>query len=352
MYVMEDDKMSDDIVCGNENVALVEQRYELPQPEDLNGKYRYVLNDEIDKSFFWQDDEEEPSGVVDFQAGMLVWVLKSKGKRSRVKKTAMSDASRQPDESGEKKELFLRARVVSTESEDEEGSSYNSCCDDSGKKKERRILIRYPKGSTYHVRESFLIPVLENNNGRFQEPIVIVASETPEYRRSSAVHTCVGESFLEIGCDFGICVDKVRKFLTDIQHVPIENTTSTTTTTTNTDQTTQIVSHNNTDNVVNDNNNNETNDDGKRVFCLGIDKSQTSLDIAEERYPDTTFSLEDALTEDGTAKLRTLCKEHMIGNYPSVVAIDINGNREVAGVLHCLRNVMKPGPDVVVGKDW
>lgn len=70
------------------------------------------------------------------------------------------------------------------------------------------------------------------------------------------------------------------------------------------------------------------------------------------RYPDCTFSLEDALTTKGTAKLRSLCMEKLVGGYPSVVAIDINGNREIPAVLKCIENFMNPSDDVVVEKDW
>lgn len=70
------------------------------------------------------------------------------------------------------------------------------------------------------------------------------------------------------------------------------------------------------------------------------------------RYPECTFSLEDALTDHGSVKLRSLCKEKLVGGYPSVVAIDINGNREIPAVLQCVENIMNPGNDVVVGEDW
>ena len=111
-------------------------RFVLPQPDDLTKRYQYVLNDEINGTLFSQDD----NNCIDFKPGMLVWVLKSKGRFGGAE--------------GEKKELFLRARVVSI---DDDGTSHeNKACDNSSS--ERRILVRYPKGSTYHVRESNLIP--------------------------------------------------------------------------------------------------------------------------------------------------------------------------------------------------
>lgn len=328
-----------------------DQSYNLPQPENTTNRYRYVLSDKVDETFFSNDGNfvTENCNIIDFKPGMLVWVLKSKGKRGSKKMKAKMKHEQTKNgnkiefnesptlNAGEKKELFLRARVVSVDKFDEEYPNENIDARDSldNTKMERRILVRYPKGSTYHVRESFLIPVLEPNSDvifreKQEEPIVLVTPETPEYRRVSAVHTCVGDSFLEIGCDFGICVDRVRKVLTEVKTVPIIPC--------------------NDDSYCDLAENNELNN-GK-VCCIGIDKSPTSLDIAEERYPDTLFSLEDALTDEGTAKLRTFCKDNLIGGHPSVVAIDINGNREIADVIHCIKQIMNPGPDVTVGKDW
>jgi len=83
-----------------------------------------------------------------------------------------------------------------------------------------------------------------------------------------------------------------------------------------------------------------------------LDKRRATHISSCSRYPDCTFSLEDALTENGTANLRSLCKEKIMGGYPSVVAVDINGNREIPAVLQCVENLLNPGDDVVVGKDW
>jgi hypothetical protein len=63
------------------------------------------------------------------------------------------------------------------------------------------------------------------------------------------------------------------------------------------------------------------------------------------RFPDCCFSVEDALTDEGTVRLRSLCKNKLICGYPCVVAIDINGNREIPAVLQCIRYVMNPGKD-------
>lgn len=63
------------------------------------------------------------------------------------------------------------------------------------------------------------------------------------------------------------------------------------------------------------------------------------------RFPECVFSLQDALTENGSIKLRALCKDKLVGGYPTVVAIDINGNREIPAVLKCIDNIMNPGND-------
>ena len=52
--------------------------------------------------------------------------------------------------------------------------------------------------------------------------------------------------------------------------------------------------------------------------------------------------MEDALTNDGSAKIRSLCQKHLVTKHPSVVAIDINGNRELPAVLECIKQIMCP----------
>lgn len=40
------------------------------------------------------------------------------------------------------------------------------------------------------------------------------------------------------------------------------------------------------------------------------------------------------------SSVRALCERHLVVTAPSVMCIDINGNREIDGVLECLRMVM------------
>jgi hypothetical protein len=92
--------------------------------------------------------------------------------------------------------------------------------------------------------------------------LVIVVDETPEYRRTAAVHTCIGDSFLEIGCDFGTCTDKVRVALENVPDSPSL-----------TQRNPNVI-----DNIpIGD-------QQTTRVTCIGIDKSLTSIQIAKERY--------------------------------------------------------------------
>lgn len=94
--------------------------------------------------------------------------------------------------------------------------------------------------------------------------LVVVADETPQYRRTAVVHTCAGDSFLEIGCDFGICTDKVREALIEIPH---------------------------SSSLIHDGGDHSRYDkqDDFRVCCIGIDKSPVSIKIAKERYVNLLF---------------------------------------------------------------
>ena len=192
---------------------------------------------------------------------------------------------------------------------------------------DRRILVRYPKGSTYRVRRTNLLPVLEDSQqSQSKPPLVIVSSETKDYRRVAITHTLPDDHFVEIGCDFGILCDSV---------------------------------------------------DCKSA--LGIDKSETSIGIARERYPNQTFWLcdifeqefetmmksasssssssssfagdkEDGRCEDTTTSSNQL-KTRDFFQQPLVVAIDINGNRLLPAVIDCIQLVMdKLKPRLIVVK--
>jgi len=349
------------------NVCLDRRWSPLPQPHNKSGgkniRYQYVLYEDIETTYFTSSTSKLPKDT-------LCWILKSKGSAK-----------------GER-ELFLRARVV----HDDEYGNDNENENDNG---DRRVLIRYPKGSTYHVKRSNLIPVLERSthpNNQRQQHIVIVMPETNDYRRAAVVHTCENESFLEIGCSYGPTVDRMRKVLTEIGHVTPLMTLETKTSPLKEEE----------EEEENDNGNNTTmktqpgesspspvhksKEDPPQsttagssstsssaslpqtsaaaapttptststtpVYSLGIDKSEECIDIANHRYPQSLFSLEDALTQKGITKLRSLCQQTLVNGYPSVVAIDINGTRELPAVLQCITHQMQPGTDVTLGDNW
>lgn len=190
------------------------------------------------------------------------------------------------------KKFFLRARVVS---DDEEVLSTDDC---GGEKKQqqqydkRRILVRYSKGSTYRVRAYNLIPVLEPSDdeevtvvneevrSRVVEeapvvpPLVIIVPETSIYRRIIKIHTTSQDSFMEVGCDYGITVDKVYQSCID-GHVPkvwpVVNAAD------------ADEDKKKSDNDDKKNEDEKEQNDSSRVSCLGVDRSKESIDIANER---------------------------------------------------------------------
>jgi hypothetical protein len=141
-----------------------------------------------------------------------------------------------------------------------------------------RVRVRYPKGSTYACHPHRLIPVYTTSS---PHTTIIVTPETSEYRRLCVVHTL--HSFLEIGCDYGVTVHRVHTQ----GHIP-------------------------------------------RVW--GMDKSVESIAFARQNYPALPFYCFDVLvpTEDWPAEIQ-----------PEVVAIDINGNRELPAVQQCIQVVLE-----------
>ena len=54
----------------------------------------------------------------------------------------------------------------------------------------------------------------------------------------------------------------------------------------------------------------------------------------------TKFVLGDVLVPNDMSSIRLLCEQCLVGSAPSILCIDINGNREIEGVLACLSVVM------------
>lgn len=173
--------------------------------------------------------------------GQRVWVCKSKGRK------------------GLHHELFLWGHIV----ED---------VDDG------RFQVRYPKGSTYNVKASHLMPVHEDLHRA-----ILVWPETDLYRRSCQVQTLPKESFLEIGCAAGMTCERL---------------------------------------------------DCARV--VGIDKSELCIRQAKEKeLGHVEFYEWDVFEEEPPVELESFA--------PQIVAMDINGTRELPAVLNCLQ---------VIGRLW
>ena len=87
----------------------------------------------------------------------------------------------------------------------------------------RRVFVRYSKGATYRVRAYNLLSVLEPSVHKDAlPPLVVVTPETHIYRRIAKVHTTPEDSFMEIGCDYGITVDKIQTSIEEAGDVPKE----------------------------------------------------------------------------------------------------------------------------------
>ena len=119
--------------------------------------YRYILHEAVERIFFANknNDHNDSGEKIDLALETLVWVLLSKGKNKVPK-------------------LHKRARV-SGQMTPETG----------------RVSVRYPNGSTYDVRRTNMMPVLEH-----ETRLVLVASETNDYRRMSIVHTRRDDHFI------------------------------------------------------------------------------------------------------------------------------------------------------------
>ena len=188
---------------------------------------------------------------------------------------------------GKNKAAQLSPHTVALLKDDDENSSNNNNdkkSDDTNKNKSKdkdRLTVQYPKGSTYNVKMKYLLPITNENK------LIIVAPETVDYRRLCIVHTPNDHSFIEIGCDFALTCGNV--------------------------------------------------DTPKK---LGIDKSPTSLDIARENFPTLDLEEVDVLTDSKENLMNVLERYEMNDCSKLIVAIDINGNRELDAVVQCVQRVV------------
>jgi hypothetical protein len=197
-----------------------------------------------------------------------------------------------------KKKLFRRAVVQQVVvDEEKEGGGYDDDEDD------HRVRVEYASGSTYKVRPSLLEGILsaELQCTMNQHKHVLLYRETDAYRRACVIHCGIDEEFLEIGCAEGISCEKIRQTGSVVDEDPTRRT---------------------------------------RRPPVGIDKSATCIDEARKRYPECEFVQADIFSaeEDGSPKSDVFCWRAYA---PTVVAIDINGTRELEAVLSSIELVIR-----------
>ena len=272
---------------------------QLPQPYWKGMWYRYITGEAL----------EQLLSCPSFYLGQNVWVCKSKG----AKKSCQAELSASPKApSQHRHELFLRAIVMDIP-EDKD-----------------RVRVKYPQGSTYLVQPQFLIPILDASyirnsvatslkcDASESEAMVLVYPETAQYRRACTVHTAPSEHFVEIGCAEGITCHRVY----ERSQYPTRSQ----------------------DRIV-----------------LGIDKSSFSIQVAQTKYatsPNLHFVTFDILQSKEEVDSIVTEKNTIIHNIlhqlrrrdptdpPSehramVVAVDINGNRDLDPVLQCIQILME-----------
>jgi hypothetical protein len=185
------------------------------------------------------------------------------------------------------------------------------------------VLVRYSGGSTYLVRACNLVPVLEPDLQRADDdhadyyfaasrfpsssssssssaaaaaaaplvlpPMVVVVPETNVYRRVAKVHAAPGDTFVEIGCDYGITVDMVRSSLENAGDVPREERQrprlppSPASAVKEEEEEEEEDKKKKEEEEKEDKKIRKEEEDEGRVACLGVDKSKESIDIAKQR---------------------------------------------------------------------
>ena len=280
-----------------------------------NAHYTYVPSAKlIDRSV------DTPIGSA-LPPNALVYVFQTRGKKKK---------GRRP---------YLKARVISDPAFGKEGDVAGD--ENEGQDIDRRIEVVYPKGSTYRVRRDELYPIFEKSvddptyifgtrNGTRRDTwhlaetglldkLVLVCTETDAYRRLCMLHVTRSDTFLEIGCDYGICIGAVLKSCAVAEPEPRRERDE------------PYVPRKVEERI------------------LGIDISAESIDIARKSHEGFCFDVIDALSMQGLEDIKNLA-DKTLGGPPTVVAIDINGVREVEAVQKCIRNAMTLGPRLIIVK--
>jgi len=247
----------------------------LPQPVDAQSigcKYTYHSYDEVNNAFF--------PVHLSLPRNTPCRLLLSKGKNGR--KTQLSPHS---VITLEEVPVSDSTCINSDRSEGGGDSNENTSGSSSSprpKDNETRVKVQYPEGSTYNIRRSNLLPIIQ------RQRVILLVPETVDYRRLCIVHTRQQDGFIEIGSDLGKTIGQIVAYET-----------------------------------------------------LGIDKSSTSVETASKDYPTCRFMEKDVLVES-----KEWWQDLIVGTYFSnaenlVVGIDINGNREFEAVRECLQRVLE-----------
>jgi hypothetical protein len=299
--------------------------------------YRFYRYEEVEEK--WLSPYCTSSTV---KPGTLCWVLRGRRSKSKKKKQNHSqeqqqqqqqEQQQQQQQQEQRKILFQRAIIVETKTKTCDDNS----CDDGGDDDDR-ILVRYPMGSTYRVKYVNLWPILRETG------VVICLAETLLYRKWALACTQAKDAFVEIGCDVGILVHRVhalsecpekvwgldacRASIVQAQkrfpechfrqwRVPLLLEEGQQQQVGTNDQGENTNTNIRKDKMAND----QEDDDNQQLL---YSKRPTRRPLPEDLFPNTNGD-----------------DNYLQGNNNLVVAVDINGNRELSVVQQCIQIVIQ-----------
>lgn len=164
---------TDDTVIDKNDSCLMspslsqqQQKQNLPQSNiDSDKKYYYIGFDQINEVFFFPHLPKHTA----------CRVMISKGKKNNRTQLIPDSVITLEDYDAEQSQKIIEENMSGTGEEKENTS------------KEHRIKSQYPSGSTYHIRRSNLVPILQPHHHK--QKIVVLVPETVDYRRLCIVHT-------------------------------------------------------------------------------------------------------------------------------------------------------------------
>mmetsp|Transcript_8177 Transcript_8177/g.11890 ORF Transcript_8177/g.11890 Transcript_8177/m.11890 type:complete len:171 (+) Transcript_8177:26-538(+) len=162
----------DDTIIDNNNShikpspLLQQQHKDLPQPNnDRDENYHYVGFDQINATFFFPLLPKHTA----------CRVLISKGKKNNRTQLTPHTVITLEDYDAEETQKIADQEMSSGGKEEE---TTPHC---------HRIKAQYAKGSTYNIRRSNLVPILQPQHHK--QKLVVLVPETVDYRRLCVVHT-------------------------------------------------------------------------------------------------------------------------------------------------------------------